>query len=240
MSETNKKDLLNNLNEKIKDLLQEKRSLELKLEKAEYKIVRLEEELQEIRINFRKALVGDDLKKLILKEFSRNKNAVSIHKELGKTYDITIDEIEDIIKNIDKLSIDLIEYYKREVEAFKDNDLLKFLSEQDQIKDSIDNTLFSLDKQILLFSDKKDMGKEDFKMYMELLTKKNIFINSRLKLTDTYKEDNIMQANQKENGNAIAVEIKKNVTNILNINNLIEKGVEVEEVGIDSTVEALK
>lgn len=222
---------------KITELLADKSSLEQENLLLRQKIVELEKEVENTRTLINVELMEDDIKKLILKNFARNKSSLSIYKDVGKLYGLTIEEIEEVVKNIDKLDKELIQFYKDEVEFFKDNDLIKFLSEQDIIKDSIDVTLSSLDTQIMEYSKLKTMDKDEFKIYSDLLSRKKDFINIRLKLVDTYKEGTSLSNVNKENSNNISVEIKKQINNIMNINTFKDSGVSTEIVTIDKEVE---
>ena len=143
---------------KITELLADKSSLEQENLLLRQKNEELEKEVENTRTLINVELMEDDIKKLILKNFARNKSSLSIYREVGKLYGLTIEEIEEVVKNIDKLDKELIQFYKDEVEFFKDNDLIKFLSEQDIIKDSIDVTLSSLDTQIMEYSKLKTMN----------------------------------------------------------------------------------
>lgn len=200
------------------------------------KIVELEKEVEKIKTLVNVELLDNDIKKIILKNYARNKSSLSIYRDVGKLYGLTIDEIEEIIKNIDKLDKELIEFYKEEVEYFRSNDLIKFLSEQDLIKDSIDVTLASLDTQILEYSKLKTLDKEEFKIYSDLLSRKKDFINIRLKLVDTYKEGSSLSNNNKENSNNISVEIKKQINNVMNLNTFKDSGMKTSVVQIDESV----
>ena len=222
---------------KITELLADKSSLEQENLLLRQKIEELEKEVENTRTLINVELMEDDIKKLILKNFARNKSSLSIYREVGKLYGLTIEEIEEVVKNIDKLDKELIQFYKDEVEFFKDNDLIKFLSEQDIIKDSIDVTLSSLDTQIMEYSKLKTMDKDEFKIYSDLLSRKKDFINIRLKLVDTYKEGTSLSNVNKENSNNISVEIKKQINNIMNINNFKDSGVSTEIVTIEKEVE---
>ena len=222
---------------KITELLADKSSLEQENLLLRQKIEELEKEVENTKTLINVELMEDDIKKLILKNFARNKSSLSIYREVGKIYGLTIEEIEEVVKNIDKLDKELIQFYKDEVEFFKDNDLIKFLSEQDIIKDSIDVTLSSLDTQIMEYSKLKTMDKDEFKIYSDLLSRKKDFINIRLKLVDTYKEGTSLSNVNKENSNNISVEIKKQINNIMNINNFKDSGVSTEIVTIDKEVE---
>lgn len=222
---------------KITELMANKSSLEQENLMLRQKIVELEKEVENTRTLINVELMEDDIKKLILKNFARNKSSLSIYRDVGKIYGLTLEEIEEVTKNIDKLDKELIEFYKQEVEYFRDNDLIKFLSEQEQIKDSIDVTLSALDTQIIEYSKVKPSNKEEFKMYNELLSRKKDFINIRLKLVDTYKEGTSLTTNNKENSNNISLEIKKQVNNVMNINTFKESGIKASVVEIDSSVE---
>ena len=222
---------------KITELLSDKSSLEQENLLLRQKIEELEKEIENTRTLINVELMEDDIKKLILKNFARNKSSLSIYREVGKLYGLTIEEIEEVVKNIDKLNKELIQFYKDEVEFFKDNDLIKFLSEQDIIKDSIDVTLSSLDTQIMEYSKLKTMDKDEFKIYSDLLSRKKDFINIRLKLVDTYKEGTSLSNVNKENSNNISVEIKEQINNIMNINTFKDSGVSTEIVTIDKEVE---
>ena len=222
---------------KITELLSDKSSLEQENLLLRQKIEELEKEVENTRTLINVELMEDDIKKLILKNFARNKSSLSIYREVGKLYGLTIEEIEEVVKNIDKLNKELIQFYKDEVEFFKDNDLIKFLSEQDIIKDSIDVTLSSLDTQIMEYSKLKTMNKDEFKIYSDLLSRKKDFINIRLKLVDTYKEGTSLSNVNKENSNNISVEIKEQINNIMNINTFKDSGVSTEIVTIDKEVE---
>ena len=222
---------------KIIELLSDKSSLEQENLLLRQKIEELEKEVENTRTLINVELMEDDIKKLILKNFARNKSSLSIYREVGKLYGLTIEEIEEVVKNIDKLNKELIQFYKDEVEFFKDNDLIKFLSEQDIIKDSIDVTLSSLDTQIMEYSKLKTMDKDEFKIYSDLLSRKKDFINIRLKLVDTYKEGTSLSNVNKENSNNISVEIKEQINNIMNINTFKDSGVSTEIVTIDKEVE---
>lgn len=222
---------------KIIELLSDKSSLEQENLLLRQKIEELEKEVENTRTLINVELMEDDIKKLILKNFARNKSSLSIYREVGKLYGLTIEEIEEVVKNIDKLNKELIQFYKDEVEFFKDNDLIKFLSEQDIIKDSIDVTLSSLDTQIMEYSKLKTMNKDEFKIYSDLLSRKKDFINIRLKLVDTYKEGTSLSNVNKENSNNISVEIKEQINNIMNINTFKDSGVSTEIVTIDKEVE---
>lgn len=200
------------------------------------KIVELEKEVEKTKTLVNVELLDNDIKKIILKNYARNKSSLSIYRDVGKLYGLTIDEIEEIIKNIDKLDKELIEFYKEEVEYFRSNDLIKFLSEQDLIKDSIDVTLASLDTQILEYSKLKTLDKEEFKIYSDLLSRKKDFINIRLKLVDTYKEGSSLSNNNKENSNNISVEIKKQINNVMNLNTFKDSGMKTSVVQIDESV----
>lgn len=228
---------LKNLQLKITELMEDKSSLEKENAQLRQKIVELEKENEKVKTLVNVELLDNDIKKIILKNYARNKSSLSIYREVGKLYGLTIEEIDEIIKNIDKLDKELIEYYKKEVEFFRENDLIKFFSEQDIIKDSIDVTLSSLDTQIMEYSKLKTMDKDEFKIYDSLLAKKINYINIRLKLVDTYKEGTLISNNNKENSNNISIEIKKQINNIMNIDTFKKGGVCTEIVKIDKGVE---
>lgn len=228
---------LKNLQLKITELMEDKSSLEKENAQLRQKIVELEKENEKVKTLVNVELLDNDIKKIILKNYARNKSSLSIHREVGKLYGLTIEEIDEVVKNIDKLDKELIEYYKKEVEFFRENDLIKFFSEQDIIKDSIDVTLSSLDTQIMEYSKLKNMDKDKFKIYDSLLAKKINYINIRLKLVDTYKEGTLISNNNKENSNNISIEIKKQVNNIMNIDTFKQGGVSTEIVTIDKGVE---
>ena len=217
--------------------MEDKSSLEKENAQLRQKIVELEKENEKVKTLVNVELLDNDVKKIILKNYARNKSSLSIYREVGKLYGLTIEEIDEIIKNIDKLDKELIEYYKKEVEFFRENDLIKFFSEQDIIKDSIDVTLSSLDTQIMEYSKLKTMDKDEFKIYDSLLAKKINYINIRLKLVDTYKEGTLISNNNKENSNNISIEIKKQINNIMNIDTFKQGGVNTEIVKIDKGVE---
>ena len=228
---------LKNLQLKITELMEDKSSLEKENAQLRQKIVELEKENEKVKTLVNVELLDNDIKKIILKNYARNKSSLSIYREVGKLYGLTIEEIDEIIKNIDKLDKELIEYYKKEVEFFRENDLIKFFSEQDLIKDSIDVTLSSLDMQILEYSKLKTMDKDEFKIYSDLLARKKDFINIRLKLVDTYREGTLISDSNKENSNNISIEIKKQINNIMNIDTFKQGGVSTEIVTVDKGVE---
>lgn len=228
---------LKNLQLKITELMEDKSSLEKENAQLRQKIVELEKENEKVKTLVNVELLDNDIKKIILKNYARNKSSLSIYREVGKLYGLTIEEIDEIIKNIDKLDKELIEFYKKEVEFFRENDLIKFFSEQDLIKDSIDVTLSSLDMQILEYSKLKTMDKDEFKIYSDLLARKKDFINIRLKLVDTYREGTLISDSNKENSNNISIEIKKQINNIMNIDTFKQKGVSIEIVRVDKGVE---
>ena len=240
MDTINDKDLISKLQEKITDLLSDKSSLEEDNIMLRNRIIEIEKEIEKTRNLVNVELLDNDIKKIILKNYARNKSSLSIYREIGKLYNLNIDEIEEIVKNIDKLDIELISYYKKEVEFFRENDLIKFLSEQDLIKDSIDVTLSSLDTQIMEYSKLKTMDKEEFKIYSDLLSRKKDFINIRLKLVDKYKDGNSLTNNNKENSNNISVQIKEQVNNVLNINTFKEKGIKTTLVEVEEEVNQWK
>ena len=225
---------------KITELMADKSNLEQEILRLKQTIQELEKEVESTRTLISVELMEDDIKKLILKNYARNKSSLSIYRDVGKLYGLTLEEIEEVTKNIDKLDKELIEFYKQEVEYFRDNDLIKFLSEQEQIKDSIDVTLTALDTQIIEYSKIKAFDKDEFKIYSELLSRKKDFINIRLKLVDTYKEGTALTTNNKENSNNISIEIKKQVNNVMNINTFKDGGIKAGIVEIDSTVEEYK
>lgn len=228
---------LKNLQLKITELMEDKSSLEKENAQLRQKIVELEKENEKVKTLVNVELLDNDIKKIILKNYARNKSSLSIYREVGKLYGLTIEEIDEVVKNIDKLDKELIEYYKKEVEFFRENDLMKFFSEQDIIKDSIDVTLSSLDTQIMEYSKLKIIDKDEFKIYDSLLAKKINYINIRLKLVDTYKEGTLISNNNKENSNNISIEIKKQINNIMNIDTFKQGGVSTEIVKIDKGVE---
>ena len=228
---------LKNLQLKITELMEDKSSLEKENAQLRQKIVELEKENEKVKTLVNVELLDNDIKKIILKNYARNKSSLSIYREVGKLYGLTIEEIDEVVKNIDKLDKELIEYYKKEVEFFRENDLIKFFSEQDIIKDSIDVTISSLDAQIMEYSKLKTMDKDEFKIYESLLAKKISYINIRLKLVDTYKEGTLISNNNKENSNNISIEIKKQINNIMNIDTFKQGGVSTEIVTIDKEVE---
>jgi hypothetical protein len=221
---------------KITELMADKSQMEQENILLRNKIVELEKEVEKTKTLINVELLDNDIKKVVLKNYARNKSSLSIYRDVGKLYGLTIDEIEEIIKNIDKLDKELIEFYKEEVEYFRSNDLIKFLSEQDLIKDSIDVTLASLDTQILEYSKLKTLDKEEFKIYSDLLSRKKDFINIRLKLVDTYKEGSSLSNNNKENSNNISVEIKKQINNVMNLNTFKDSGMKTSVVQIDESV----
>jgi len=200
------------------------------------RLTEIEKEYNETKAVVKVELLDDDIKKIILKNYARNKSSLSIYRDVGKIYGVSVEEIEEIVKNIDKLDIELIEYYKKEVEYFRENDLIKFLSEQDILKDSIDFTLSTLDNQIMEFSKQKILDKDDWKIYSDLLSRKKDFLNMRLKTVDTYKEGTSLTNNNKENSNNISVEIKKQVNNVMNINTFKDLGVKTSVIEIDEEV----
>ena len=228
---------LKNLQLKITELMEDKSSLEKENAQLRQKIVELEKENEKVKTLVNVELLDNDIKKIILKNYARNKSSLSIYREVGKLYGLTIEEIDEVVKNIDKLDKELIEYYKKEVEFFRENDLIKFFSEQDIIKDSIDVTISSLDAQIMEYSKLKTMDKDEFKIYDSLLAKKINYINIRLKLVDTYKEGTLISNNNKENSNNISIEIKKQINNIMNIDTFKKGGACTEVVTIDKEVE---
>lgn len=224
------------LQEKLSDLMIEKSNLEQDNALLRERLTEIEKEYNETKAVVKVELLDDDIKKIILKNYARNKSSLSIYRDVGKIYGVSVEEIEEIVKNIDKLDIELIEYYKKEVEYFRENDLIKFLSEQDILKDSIDFTLSTLDNQIMEFSKQKILDKDDWKIYSDLLSRKKDFLNMRLKTVDTYKEGTSLINNNKENSNNISVEIKKQVNNVMNINTFKDMGVKTSVIEIDEEV----
>lgn len=224
------------LQEKLSDLMIEKSNLEQDNALLRERLTEIEKEYNDIKAIVHVELLEDDIKKIILKNYARNKSSLSIYRDVGKVYGVSIEEIEEIVKNIDKLDSELIEYYKKEVEYFRENDLVKFLSEQDILKDSIDFTLSTLDNQIMEFSKQKILDKNDWKIYSDLLSRKKDFLNMRLKTVDTYKEGTSLINSNKENSNNISVQIKKQVNNVMNINTFKELGVKTSVVEIDEEV----
>lgn len=224
------------LQEKLSDLMIEKSNLEQDNALLRERLTEIEKEYNETKAVVKVELLDDDIKKIILKNYARNKSSLSIYRDVGKIYGVSIEEIEEIVKNIDKLDSELIEYYKKEVEYFRGNDLVKFLSEQDILKDSIDFTLSIIDNQILEFSKQKIMDKDDWKIYNDLMARKKDFLNMRLKTVDTYKEGTSLTNNNKENSNNISVEIKKQVNNVMNINTFKDMGVKTSVIEIDEEV----
>ena len=224
------------LQEKLSDLMIEKSNLEQDNALLRERLTEIEKEYNETKAVVKVELLDDDIKKIILKNYARNKSSLSIYRDVGKIYGVSVEEIEEIVKNIDKLDIELIEYYKKEVEYFRENDLIKFLSEQDILKDSIDFTLSTLDNQIMEFSKQKILDKDDWKIYSDLLSRKKDFLNMRLKTVDTYKEGTSLTNNNKENSNNISVEIKKQVNNVMNINTFKYLGVKTSVIEIDEEV----
>lgn len=224
------------LQEKLSDLMVEKSNLEQDNALLRERLTEIEKEYNETKAVVKVELLDEDIKKIILKNYARNKSSLSIYRDVGKIYGVSIEEIEEIVKNIDKLDSELIEYYKKEVEYFRKNDLVKFLSEQDILKDSIDFTLSIIDNQILEFSKQKIMDKDDWKIYNDLMARKKDFLNMRLKTVDTYKEGTSLINNNKENSNNISVEIKKQVNNVMNINTFKNMGVKTSVIEIDEEV----
>lgn len=224
------------LQEKLSDLMIEKSNLEQDNALLRERLTEIEKEYNDIKAIVHVELLEDDIKKIILKNYARNKSSLSIYRDVGKIYGVSIEEIEEIVKNIDKLDSELIEYYKKEVEYFRENDLVKFLSEQDILKDSIDFTLSTLDNQIMEFSKQKILDKDDWKIYSDLLSRKKDFLNMRLKTVDTYKEGTSLINSNKENSNNISVQIKKQVNNVMNINTFKELGIKTSVVEIDEEV----
>lgn len=224
------------LQEKLSDLMVEKSNLEQDNALLRERLTEIEKEYNETKAVVKVELLDEDIKKIILKNYARNKSSLSIYRDVGKIYGVSIEEIEEIVKNIDKLDSELIEYYKKEVEYFRENDLVKFLSEQDILKDSIDFTLSIIDNQILEFSKQKIMDKDDWKIYNDLMARKKDFLNMRLKTVDTYKEGTSLINNNKENSNNISVEIKKQVNNVMNINTFKDMGVKTSVIEIDEEV----
>lgn len=224
------------LQEKLSDLMVEKSNLEQDNALLRERLTEIEKEYNETKAVVKVELLDEDIKKIILKNYARNKSSLSIYRDVGKIYGVSIEEIEEIVKNIDKLDSELIEYYKKEVEYFRGNDLVKFLSEQDILKDSIDFTLSIIDNQILEFSKQKIMDKDDWKIYNDLMARKKDFLNMRLKTVDTYKEGTSLINNNKENSNNISVEIKKQVNNVMNINTFKDMGVKTSVIEIDEEV----
>lgn len=224
------------LQEKLSDLMVEKSNLEQDNTLLRERLTEIEKEYNETKAVVKVELLDEDIKKIILKNYARNKSSLSIYRDVGKIYGVSIEEIEEIVKNIDKLDSELIEYYKKEVEYFRGNDLVKFLSEQDILKDSIDFTLSIIDNQILEFSKQKIMDKDDWKIYNDLMARKKDFLNMRLKTVDTYKEGTLLISNNKENSNNISVEIKKQVNNVMNINTFKDMGVKTSVIEIDEEV----
>lgn len=224
------------LQEKLSDLMVEKSNLEQDNALLRERLTEIEKEYNETKAVVKVELLDEDIKKIILKNYARNKSSLSIYRDVGKIYGVSIEEIEEIVKNIDKLDSELIEYYKKEVEYFRGNDLVKFLSEQDILKDSIDFTLSIIDNQILEFSKQKIMDKDDWKIYNDLMARKKDFLNMRLKTVDTYKEGTSLINNNKENSNNISVEIKKQVNNVMNINTFKDMGVKTSVIEVDEEV----
>lgn len=78
-------------------------------------IVDLKTKIDNIEKLNNQLLTGEDIKKVILREYAREKSLLSIFHELSKVNsNVTLEVIKDIITNIDKLPNDLLQYFKEE------------------------------------------------------------------------------------------------------------------------------
>ena len=76
-------------------------------------IVDLKTKIDNIEKLNNQLLTGEDIKKVILREYAREKSLLSIFHELSKVNsNVTLEVIKDIITNIDKLPNDLLQYFK--------------------------------------------------------------------------------------------------------------------------------
>lgn len=232
--------LIKNLQMKVTELMAGKSSLEEENLSLKEKITDLNRQLKETTTIINVELLDVDIKKKVLQAYARNKSTLTIHKEIGKIYGLSLDEIDEITKNLENLDSELIEFFKKEVEYFRENDIIKFLSEQDRLKDSIDFTLTSLDSQISSYEGIGILTNEQHKIYSDLLAKKKDFLSIRLKLVDTYKSGTSLTNTNKENSSTISVEIKKEINNVMNINTFKNSGLKVSEIEMAEEVSQWK
>ena len=195
-----------------------------------------EKEISKLKVKATSMMIDTDIKKLILKEFARNKGNFSIFRELNKTYNIGIEEIREITENIDKLDSELIEYYKKEAEAFKNNDFAKYISKKELLGNSIEDTLGLLTQQIVKFNDKKDLSEEDMQVLKTLLTLQKDYIKLQNDTTITYREEDNIANNQKEQGNELLNNVTNEIKQVINIQSLKIQGIPIKEVEIDHEV----
>ena len=92
-------------------------------------IVDLKTKIDNIEKLNNQLLTGEDIKKVILREYAREKSLLSIFHELSKVNsNVTLEVIKDIITNIDKLPNDLLQYFKEESSFYQKNKNLFYIS----------------------------------------------------------------------------------------------------------------
>lgn len=230
------KEQIKDLSDKIGELTIENVELRKEVNRLSDLNNKYEKEISKLKVKATTMMIDTDVKKLILKEFARNKGNFSIFRELNKTYNIGIEEIREITENIDKLDSELIEYYKKEAEAFKNNDFAKYISKKELLGNSIEDTLGLLTQQIVKFNDKKDLSEEDMQVLKTLLTLQKDYIKLQNDTTITYREEDNIANNQKEQGNELLNNVTNEIKQVINIQSLKIQGIPIKEVEIDHEV----
>ena len=178
------------LNKKIMEQMAEIVTLKKTIEELMEDKERLNQEIVNLKVRASTMIMEKDLKKAILKEYAQNKGLQSIFRELTKTYVISIEEIKDVIDNLNALDSELAEYYKTQVEYFKENDLAKFISEKDLTKSTVNETLDVMAKHISNFQKIENLSDDDLSRLERLLKIQEKYLKLSLETTGTYKEEN--------------------------------------------------
>ena len=185
-------------------------------------IVDLKTKIDNIEKLNNQLLTGEDIKKVILREYAREKSLLSIFHELSKVNsNVTLEVIKDKITNIHKLPNDLLQYFKEESSFYQKN---KNLFSEDFKKNMLENELEDVSMKISMLLDKfisqKDLDDENSKVLFKLLDKYGMVTKQRIEITKQMEFKNLYTSQIENKGSTQVQNIFTNIGNIFNISEL--------------------
>lgn len=209
----------------LKNKIERVRDLENEVKILENENFKLTEQIKKLQGNLTIVLMDKSQQEVILKHHAMDKPIGNIYLSLKlKGYDISIDDIQAVVSQIDELPRELREYYEYEKEYYKNN---KLNSSTDHINQSLNNLEFIRDlttvRLVKLGEAETMIDPEAFdKMWnnaMNILMKTNQTIAKLRQEDSSYKIE--LSQEMRESGRSEMNAYSEAVENIVNINDII-------------------
>lgn len=218
--------------DQLKSKIEKIHSLENEKKLLENENYNLKEELKKIKGNLTIVLMDTVSQEVILKQHAMDKSLGNIYTSLKlKGYNISIEEIQSVISQIDELPRELREYYEYEKEYYKNN---KLNNSTDQINQSLSNLELIRDvssiRLVKLAESENFVDPEVYdKMWnntINILIKTNQSIAKLRQENDSYKIE--LSNEMRDSGRAEMNAYSESVEELFNINDLLKKSSVVE------------